>query len=144
MRFDGDWRFCDDRVTRPVVPATVADGDGEWQAAEFLLDTGADRTLFSAHLLAALGLELQPSPDSIGGLGGEVQTVQVVTSVQLTRDDGKTAVFRGEFAACIDLESLDMSVLGRDILDLFAVVVDRPGDVVSILGGNHRYAIHSP
>ncbi|MFQ5731074.1 MAG: aspartyl protease family protein [Planctomycetaceae bacterium] len=143
MRFDGDWRFCDDGITRPVVPATVADGHGAWQAAEFLLDTGADRTLFSAHLLAALGLESQPSPDSVAGIGGKVNVVRVATRIQLTRDDGKTAAFRGEFAACTDLESLDMSVLGRDILDMFAVVVDRPGDIVAILGGNHRYAIHS-
>jgi len=34
-----------------------------------------------------------------------------------------------------------MSVLGRDILDLFAVIVDRPGDVVCLVGQRHRYQI---
>ncbi len=34
-----------------------------------------------------------------------------------------------------------MSVLGRDITDLFAAIVDRPGNVVCLLGQNHRYKI---
>jgi hypothetical protein len=34
-----------------------------------------------------------------------------------------------------------MSVLGRDITDLFAVIVDRVHDVVCLLGQRHRYSI---
>jgi hypothetical protein len=34
-----------------------------------------------------------------------------------------------------------MSVLGGDITGLFAVIVDRPGDVVCLLGQRHRYTI---
>jgi hypothetical protein len=34
-----------------------------------------------------------------------------------------------------------MNVLGRDIAGLFAVVVDRPGNVVCLLGQRHRYTI---
>ena len=36
-------------------------------------------------------------------------------------------MFRGQYAAVTELEALDMSVLGRDITGLFAVVVDEPG-----------------
>jgi hypothetical protein len=39
------------------------------------------------------------------------------------------------------LEVLDMNVLGRDIAGLFAVIVDRPGNVVCLLGQRHRYII---
>ena len=46
--------------------------------------------------------------------------------------------FDGEW---LDHEALDMSVLGRDILDMFAVIVDRRGVVVAIVGGQHRYTI---
>jgi hypothetical protein len=33
------------------------------------------------------------------------------------------------------------SVLGRDITGLFAVIVDRPGDLVCLVGQRHRYSI---
>jgi hypothetical protein len=36
-----------------------------------------------------------------------------------------------------------MSVLGRDILNLFAVIVDRPSDRICLVGGNHRYVIQA-
>jgi hypothetical protein len=32
-------------------------------------------------------------------------------------------------------------VLGRDITGLFAVIVDRPGDVVCFIGQQHHYVI---
>jgi hypothetical protein len=35
-----------------------------------------------------------------------------------------------------------MSVLGRDITNLFAVIVDRPRDFVGLLGQRHQYVIH--
>jgi hypothetical protein len=34
-----------------------------------------------------------------------------------------------------------MCVVGRDITNLFAVVVDRPQDVVCLIGQRHRYVI---
>jgi hypothetical protein len=37
--------------------------------------------------------------------------------------------------------ALDMSVLGRDVLNLFAVIVDRGADRVMLLHGAHSYAI---
>jgi hypothetical protein len=36
-----------------------------------------------------------------------------------------------------------MSVLGRDITNLFGVIVDRPGDVVCLVGQGHRYLIET-
>ena len=38
-------------------------------------------------------------------------------------------------------EILDMSVLGRDILNLFAVIVHRTANVVSMIGESHTYTI---
>jgi hypothetical protein len=50
-------------------------------------------------------------------------------------------VFRWQYAAVTELEALDISVLGRDITGLFAVIVDRPHDVVCLVGHQHRYTI---
>ncbi len=34
-----------------------------------------------------------------------------------------------------------MSVLGRDIMNLFAVIVHRAANVVTMIGGSHNYTI---
>ncbi|MGI9303659.1 MAG: hypothetical protein ACR2RB_13305 [Gammaproteobacteria bacterium] len=49
--------------------------------------------------------------------------------------------FGQKYAACTDPEALDMSVLGRDILEMFALVVDRRTDLIAIIGGQHHYTI---
>ncbi len=56
MRIDGEWLLCDDGILRPVIRGEILAGNGTWQRAEFLVDTGADRTVFSAATLAMLGL----------------------------------------------------------------------------------------
>jgi hypothetical protein len=111
--------------------------------AEFLADTGADRTVFSAAILHNLALQTLPADNQLGGVGGTAATVIVETVIHLQRDDGGVAVFHGQFAAFTEPEALDMSVLGRDISNLFAVVVDRQRDLVCLLGTGHQYSITS-
>lgn len=79
----------------------------------------------------------------IAGVGGTVRTVKLETKIRFTRDGGGKVLFRGQFSACPDAESLDMSVLGRDILELFAVIVDRPDNIVTPVGGQHTYEIRT-
>jgi predicted aspartyl protease len=57
MRFDGQWLECDDGIVRPVIRAEVLAANREWRAVEFLVDTGADRTVMSANVLESLNLE---------------------------------------------------------------------------------------
>ena len=141
MRFNGEWLQCDDGIVRPVMKAEIETSGGAWRAIELLVDTGADRTVLSANVLESLNLTTREPEDGIGGLGGLVDSVLVQTRIRLTRDDGRTATFHGEYAACVEQETLDMSVLGRDILELFAIIVDRPSTVVTLLSGRHRYLI---
>jgi len=77
------------------------------------------------------------------GAGGHTPAVVVDTEIHLPREQARTVLFRGQFAAVTEAAALDMSVVGRDILNLFAVILDRPGDVVCLLGQNHRYKIES-
>jgi predicted aspartyl protease len=141
MRFDGQWLECDDGIVRPVIRAEVLAAGHEWRSVEFLVDTGADRTVMSANVLESLNLETAYPQDRIGGVGGLVDSVTIATQIRLTRDDGEKVMFRGNYSACTDHEALDMSVLGRDILEMFAVIVDRRADVVAFIGGQHHYAI---
>jgi hypothetical protein len=133
--------LCDDGIIRPVIEATALAANGSWLPVEFLADVGADRTVFAAPLLTALALPSLPAPHQLGGVGGAVATIAVDTQIRLPREDGGAVLFQGTFAAFTQLESLDMSVLGRDISNLFAVIVDRPGDLVCLLGQRHRYTI---
>ncbi len=48
MRVNGKWLLCDDGVIRPVVLGFVRAATGQLVEVTFLLDAGADRTVFSA------------------------------------------------------------------------------------------------
>lgn len=141
MRFDGEWLLCDDGVVRPVLRCEVLAADDSWCAAELLIDTGADRTVLSANIFETLQFEGHGSESRIGGIGGTADAVAVKTQIRLTRADGVKVLFRGAYLACTDPRSLDMSVLGRDILEMFAVIVDYASDTVCLLGGQHHYQI---
>jgi predicted aspartyl protease len=141
MRIDGQWLLCDDGVMRPVISGEILAGKGSWERSEFLVDTGADRTVLSAATLAKLGLQPVAVQEGISGVGGTVDAVIVATQIQLTHEDAGNVVFRGQYPAVTELEALDINVLGRDITDVFAVIVDRLHDVVCLLGQRHRYSI---
>ena len=141
MRFNGEWLRCDDGIIRPVIRAEILAGDGGWRAFELLIDTGADRTVISANVLESLNGQTTVAQDKIGGVGGLVNSVLVDTQIRLSREDGQKATFRSQYAACTEHEDLDMSVLGRDILEMFALIVDRRADVIAIIRGQHYYTI---
>lgn len=142
MRINGEWFLCDDGTVRPVIRGHILAGTGVWVQAPFLVDTGADRTVFSAPVLAALALPPANTTERLGGVGGVVTSVVVATHLRFRQEgDGGSVVFHGHYAAVTALEALDMSVLGRDITGLFALIVDWPGHVVCILGQRHRYTI---
>src|SRR5712691_10181383 len=52
MLIAGAWRLRDDGVMRPIVRTRVLGSDGSLVAEDFLIDSGADRTVLSATLLA--------------------------------------------------------------------------------------------
>lgn len=143
MRFNGKWFTCNDGIERPLIAGEVLGAADHWWPVRMLVDTGADQTVLSAPILQNLELPLIEPEDRIGGVGGIVDHVMVRTTLRLKRDDGGTAEIRGAFAGFRRYETLDMSILGRDVLDLFAVIVDRPGDAVCLIRQPHRYRIES-
>ena len=79
MQINGEWLICDDGIVRPVVRGKILAANGSWVPVPFLLDTGADRTVFSAARLAALHLHSPTAPERLSGLGGTVRTVSIET-----------------------------------------------------------------
>jgi hypothetical protein len=141
MRINGEWFICDDGVVRPVIVGELQNADGSHVKTPLLVDTGADCTVFSSRILSLLDILPIESQAQLGGIGGGAESVALETHLQLLDDNGQPVLFHGTFAAFTSAEAADMSVLGRDILGLFAVIVDQPGDVVSLIGQRYRYVI---
>ena len=141
MLIRGLWKLCDDAIIRPVIEGEVLAADGSWLPVELLVDVGADRTVFTAGVLAILALPNLSPAFQLGGVGGTAATVAIATHIRLPLEGSGAIGFQGSFAAFTDSNSLDISVLGRDVMNLFAVIVDRPGDVVCMIGQGHHYVI---
>ena len=143
MLISGTWHVCDDGVIRPVMRGEIQTRDGSWIKAPFLLDTGADRTVLSADILQALPFQPIVTESQLGGVGGVVRVPVIETRIRLTRANNGKVMFRGQYAAIMAVEALDISVLGRDVTNLFAVIIDWPQRFVCLLGQQHQYTIIS-
>ena len=143
MLLVGEWKIRDDGAARPTVRANVQDGEGGLVAADFLLDSGADRTVFCAALLERWRLSaISARPGfSLSGIGGTSEFVLVTTVLEFTRDDGGPVRVRGEFAGFTDPAATDLSVLGRDVLDNFDLIVSRRRNEILLLAPRHQYRI---
>jgi hypothetical protein len=140
MLISGLWVHSDDDIVRPIIRATVLAADGSWLPTRFLVDVGADRTVFMASFLNELALPYLPA-SQLGGVGGSASTIAVGTHIVFALDGGSTVNFQGTFAGFTNPDALDMNVLGRDIMNHFAVIVDHRNNLVCMIGTGHRYAI---
>lgn len=145
MRVNGEWLICEDGEIRPVVPGKVRLPDGRWAEVSFLLDAGADRTVFSSQFLRQLqALEvIEFEPINLSGVGGQVNTITIETSIGFTRDDGRPIAVRGSFRVFTEDESADLPVLGRDVTNNFSVIYDYPNQTIALLAPPHSYQIKS-
>lgn len=142
MRIEGYWLACDDGVARPVVDAHVVGRNNVSFYDRFLVDIGADRTVFTAHLARKLGLSGEVANDTkVVGIGGEAGFIVIKTSIQLLSDEGAPIRLKGEFAAFSDETAIDHCVLGRDVPNHFDCIVSRRNSEVLLLAENHRYAV---
>jgi len=94
-------------------------------------------------LLARLRFPVKiPQPGfTLGGIGGTSNFVLVTTIVEFSRDDGGTIRVRGEFAGFTDLAATDLSVLGRDVLDNFDLIISRRRNEILLIAPRHQYRI---
>lgn len=141
----GEWQECDDGEHRAIVRLGVEATDGQLVRARFLVDTGADRSVLDAATLKDLRLPHQAPPPGLSfeGIGGKARFVVVATVLHLARDDGGVAKIKGEFGAFTDPSAIDLSILGRDVLNHFDVIVSRRRNQVMLLGPGHQYSVNS-
>lgn len=142
MLITGKWTTDDDGVTRPFVHAKISGADSEI-ADDFLIDSGADRTVLSAALIGQLRLPAGSTPPglTLSGIGGTSDFVLVTTAIEFVRDDGGRVRIHGEVAGFTDPAATDLSVLGRDVLDHFDLIISRRRNEVLLLAPRHHYRI---
>ena len=143
MRIVGKWLLCNDGMTRPTVRLEVQAANGSLQPGVFLVDSCADRTVLGADLLEKLGFPTAPAREGmiLKGITGEIDFVELKTALILTQDDGGVAHMRGHFAAFTDPAITDLSILGRDVLNHFDLILSRRRDEVLLLAPNHQYRV---
>ena len=145
MRIVGTWRTCDDGVARPVLQGVLFGARGQPLTEWFLIDTGADRTVLSGSVYFRLGItgRLPDTGYRLMGIGGATDFVLLTTEVEFTRDDGQPVRVRGELSAFTEPTATDFSVLGRDVLDSFDLVISRHKNEIWLLAGIHRYQLRT-
>ena len=128
---------------RPTVFGLVRAADGRMVEVTFLLDGGADRTVFSVRFLQWLRALESPQGEQIqlAGVGARVGSVTVDTSIGFIRDDGRVSTVSGQFAVFTEGESAELSVLGRDVTNNFGVIYDYSNRAVALLAPPHFYEI---
>jgi hypothetical protein len=143
MQIAGRWLQGDDGVVRPVVTVNVGCPGCQTQGDYFLVDSGSDRTVFSRDLLYRLRASHNPAPANAAllGIGGRTAFVMVDAVLEMAQVLGQPATIRGVFAAFTEPDAIDMSILGRDVLDNFDVIISRRRNEVLLLAPNHQYQV---
>ena len=143
MHVIGEWLICEDGGVRPTLAGVVRTPDGQIVDVPFLLDAGADRTVFSADFLDLLVPLQNTAADQIrlAGVGGSVSSITIEAAIGFIRDDRRVVTVRGQFAVFTEGESAELSVLGRDVTNNFGVIYDYPNRAVALLAPPHFYEI---
>ncbi len=143
MRFNGKWLACDDEVSRPVIDGALFDPDGNVLTFPFLIDTGADSTLLSFEAVAFIDADLEDATGPLlKGVGGSTDSVRLDARFWFLNSIGEPIPLGGSLLGRPYPSGDEMCILGRDLLGNFAIIVDRPGNVVSLIQGKHHYVIH--
>lgn len=141
MIISGKWAECEDGFVRPLVQGFVLNSESVAVPITFILDAGADRTLLSAEVYGKLGLPPIGSRDRLSGLGGMQDIVQVETKIGFRADNGHLFIYGSQYCCVTSAAAIETSLLGRDLLDIFAIVVDRQSDRICLLVEGHPYHI---
>jgi len=139
----GEWVRDDDNVVRPYLWAHTIQPDGQAVREGFLVDSGADCSQFSYRFVARLGIDLTSvqTRHAVVGVGGQSQVILIDKRLVFETTDGGTITVNGPFFGSTEPDELDVSILGRDVLGNFDVIISRRRNEVLLLVGNHAYAI---
>ncbi len=135
MRFEGRWLAGADGVERPVFDGLIAAPGGVQLAVSLLIDTGADLTVLAPAVAEQLAGLVQPTPTAtvVGGVGGTQQVYELAVDLLLPTTTGQRARIRGPLPILLEPGSLELSVIGRNLLDQFTLIYSRPHQTLLLL-----------
>lgn len=142
MQIEGLWQrdSVQSDVVRPVIPAKLL-VQGQELPITLLVDTGADRTVIGSAFARLLADMQQESAESLIGAGGAVDCFFATIRLEL-RDVGNRPIrFSITCAVLTDPMQGNEHLLGRDLLDYFALLCDRENNRVTLLRPPHHYSI---
>lgn len=139
MVIAGAWTLEGDGIVRPMLRILFDVEDGHRESELFLVDSGADCTVLTSHLVAKLGF-VSSSGGQLIGLGGTSSSATVDAVLTFLTTAGHDIRVRGTYA-CAPGSDLDLNVLGRDVLAHFDVILSRRRNEVLLIAGNHSYTV---
>ncbi|MBX0330186.1 aspartyl protease family protein [Oscillochloris sp. ZM17-4] len=135
MRIEGRWLAGTDGVERPVFDGVIATPGGVQLAVSMLIDTGADLTVLAPAVAEQLADSIQPTPTEtvVGGVGGTQQVYELAVDLLLPTTTGQRARIRGPLPVILEPGSLELSVIGRNLLDQFTLIYSQPQNTLLLL-----------
>jgi hypothetical protein len=146
MLIEGRWLVGADGVARPVFDGYVSSQEGVQLAVSFLIDTGADSTVLAPDVTEQLAGVVQPTPTSTTatGIGGTLQMYELAVDLLLPTTSGQRARIHGPLPILLAPGSLELSVIGRDVLDQFTLIYARPQGTLLLLTPPHTFILQPP
>lgn len=135
MRIEGRWIVGADGVERPVFDGVIALPDGRHLALSLLIDTGADLTVLAPSVAEQLAASVQPTPTEtvVSGVGGTQRIYELAVDLLLPTTTGQRARIRGPLPVILEPDSLELSVIGRNLLDQFTLIYSQPHHTLLLL-----------
>lgn len=142
MRIEGRWLAGADGVERPVVAGYLSAPDGRQVALNLLIDTGADSTILAPEAAQMLADSVQPVPlnATAAGVGGTLPMYELAVDLLLPTTSGQRARIHGPLPILLAPGSLELSVIGRNLLDQFTLIYSRPKGVLLLLTPPDKYS----
>ena len=133
MKIDGYWQPAIDnpQMLRPVVEAKILTPN-DVHTTWLMIDTGADRTVLGSAFADALRVYQQADDQMLLSAGGVIQSYTADFQIVLPDVAGRGIRFNLQGVVLIDSYQANTHLLGRDILNYFAVI------------GSHGQSCHAP
>jgi predicted aspartyl protease len=143
MRINGLWLRDPEQpdLVRPVITAKLLLQNQELPIV-LLIDTGADRTVLGSAFAEILEDAQQDTVESFVSAGGQLDCFLAAVRLELQDVGNRPIRFSTSCVILADPNQKNEHLLGRDILDYFALICDREANQVALLRPPHRYSIH--
>jgi len=119
----------------PFVEASVCSADEKWIDVFFLIDLGADGTYLPNKYMKELSIQLDEArmENDVTGVGGQrVEYIPFITQLKF-ESNGDWRTFDLSIGVFTQEESLDIPVLGRDVMNFFTLLCDLKANLVWLI-----------